>query len=144
MSPRADSPDRSSRARRRSFGALLVFAVAWSSLVLLCSCDGARQRAAASLTGGDPHQGLRTIERVGCGACHLIPGVPAAHGHVGPSLAGLAQRSYIGGVLTNDPDHLIAWLLDPRAHSPRTAMPQLGLKPDEARNIAAYLYTLRD
>lgn len=130
----------SSAKRRR-----LVFlcGVAWSTIALFCGCDPHREAHAAALTGGDPREGRRLITRVGCGACHEIPGVPAAHGHVGPPLAGIADRTYLGGVLTNQPDHLVAWLLDPRAHSPRTAMPGLGLTPDEARDIAAYLYTLR-
>lgn len=97
---------------------------------------------AAALTGGDPRCGLATIERVGCGACHEIPGVVGVSGRVGPSLAGFGTRAYIGGVAANRPDHLVRWLMDPRVLSPRSAMPALGLGPDEARDVAAYLYTL--
>jgi mono/diheme cytochrome c family protein len=98
---------------------------------------------AVALTGGDPGRGLALIERVGCGACHEIPGArgPAA-GRVGPSLAGFGARAYVGGVAANQPEHLVRWLIDPRALSPRSAMPALGLSAEEARDIAAYLYTL--
>jgi cytochrome c1 len=40
------------------------------------------------------------------------------------------------------PDRLVPWILDPRALDPDTAMPGLGLTEREARDAAAYLYTL--
>ena len=79
----------------------------------------------------------------GCVACHDIPGVPGANGLVGPPLAGISSRSYIGGVLENTPDNMIRWLLDPRAVDSLTAMPDVGLTDADARHVAAYLYTLR-
>ena len=98
---------------------------------------------AVALTGGDPTRGLALIERVGCGACHEIPGARGlASGRVGPSLAGFSTRAYVGGVAPNQPEHLVRWLINPRALSPRTAMPALGLDEDQARDVAAYLYTL--
>lgn len=97
---------------------------------------------AVALTGGDPVRGQAIVARVGCGACHLIPGVVGAVGRVGPPLRGFAARAYVGGVAANRPDQLARWLIDPRALSPGTAMPALGLRPDEARDIAAFLYTL--
>jgi cytochrome c1 len=38
---------------------------------------------------------------------------------------------------------LSAWLRDPPAIDPATAMPNLGLSEAEALDVAAYLYTLR-
>jgi hypothetical protein len=38
---------------------------------------------------------------------------------------------------------MLRWLRDPRAVSPHTAMPSLGIDEAEARDIASYLYTLR-
>jgi cytochrome c1 len=38
---------------------------------------------------------------------------------------------------------LTAWLRDPPAIDPATAMPALGLSEAEALDIAAYLYNLR-
>ena len=38
---------------------------------------------------------------------------------------------------------LTAWLRDPPAIDPSTAMPDLGLSEAEALHMAAYLYTLR-
>jgi cytochrome c2 len=102
----------------------------------------ARERAVA-LTGGDPDLGRVLARRYGCAGCHVIPGVPGATGSVGPSLAGFASRHYVGGVILNHPDNLVAWLVDPRAIDPQTAMPASGIGSQEARHVAAYLYTLR-
>ena len=66
-----------------------------------------------------------------------------ANGQVGPSLAGIASRSYIAGVLPNAPDNMLRWILDPRAVDSLSAMPNVGVAPSDARHIAAYLYTLR-
>jgi cytochrome c2 len=101
-----------------------------------------RQRAIA-LTGGDPERGRGLLTRYGCAGCHTIPGVARADGIVGPPLAGIADRVYLGGVLTNTPEHLIAWIVDPRAIDDKTAMPVTGIGREEARDVAAYLYTLR-
>ena len=44
--------------------------------------------------------------------------------------------------LPNRPDVLVAFLQDPPALVPRTGMPNVGLTLEQARHIAAYLYTL--
>jgi cytochrome c len=38
---------------------------------------------------------------------------------------------------------MIRWIRDPRAVDSLTAMPNTGVTPADARDIAAYLYTLR-
>lgn len=100
-------------------------------------------RRAAGLTGGDPHAGEEAIGRFGCGGCHTIPGVRGARGLVGPPLTDFGQRVYVAGRLYNSPDNLMRWIMDPEQISPGTAMPQVGATEAEARDIAAYLYTLR-
>jgi cytochrome c len=87
--------------------------------------------------------GQAVLAAWGCGTCHTIPGVPRANGLVGPPLAGFATRAYVGGVLTNTPEHVVQWIRDPRAHSLRTAMPNLAVPESDARQMAAYLLTLR-
>jgi cytochrome c2 len=104
--------------------------------------ETARARAIA-LTGGDPDFGRRLVQRYGCRGCHTIPGVPGAIGKVGPTLEGFAARVYIGGVAANTPDSLVQWIENPRSVDPMTAMPVTGISRDEARHVAAYLYTLR-
>ncbi|MBC6982559.1 cytochrome c family protein [Caulobacter sp. 17J80-11] len=101
------------------------------------------QVQAARLTGGDPEAGQAAIGRYGCGACHQIPGVPGAAGQVGPPLTGVSTRAYLAGRLDATPANLIRWIRDPQGVEPGTVMPDMGLSDAEARDIAAYLYTLR-
>jgi len=79
-------------------------------------------------------RGKVAAQRIGCGACHVIPGV-WPQGTTGPSLAGFAARGMIAGKLPNRPDALAAFLLDPSG----TAMPKQPMTPAEADDIAAYL-----
>ncbi len=106
---------------------------------LLGACDAP---APGPKVDGDAEAGRRAIAALDCGVCHLVPGVRGARGVVGPSLAGFAARSYIGGVLPNRPSTLIDWIRAAPELIPSTAMPQLPVSRREARNIAAYLYTL--
>ena len=78
----------------------------------------------------------------GCAACHAIPGIRFPKGNVGPPLAGMAGRSLIAGQLPNKPGVMVAFLQDPPALAPQTGMPNVGLSIGQARDIAAYLYTL--
>ena len=105
--------------------------------------DIKQKEAAASATGGDPAHGPALIAQYGCNGCHIIPGVDNATGQVGPDLAGIARRVYVAGVIPNTPDNLVRFIVDPKSVDQKTAMPRTGIAPDEARNVAAYLYSLR-
>jgi cytochrome c1 len=111
--------------------------------VMVAACSGEDPAARHRVTGGDPGAGGALIAAHGCTACHQIPGVAQATGTVGPPLAGFGWRAYIAGRLPNRPVMLTAWLRDPPAIDPETAMPALGLTETEALDVAAYLYTLR-
>ena len=93
-------------------------------------------------TGGNPAHGRTAIEAHGCTACHEIPAIEGPRGKVGPSLEGFAQRTFIAGELPNTPENLVHWVQNPHALIPSTAMPNVNLTPEEARDVAAYLYTL--
>ena len=119
-------------------------ALALALLPLLAACEGGRDTGGdGQRVDGDVARGHDLIERYACGACHVIPGVHDANGLVGPPLEGFSRRSYIAGELPNNAANLQRWLLNPPAVEPHTAMPNLGLTPDEARDMAAYLSTLR-
>lgn len=79
------------------------------------------------------------IVQYGCPTCHVIPGVPGAIGKVGPSLDSLSQRSYVAGRLPNSPANLQLWLMHPQSIEPGIAMPEMGVTPEDARKIAAFL-----
>jgi mono/diheme cytochrome c family protein/glucose/arabinose dehydrogenase len=82
---------------------------------------------------GDHRMGRRHFVSIGCAACHFLPDLERAQQ---PDLgqtafAGLGDRLPAGA--------LSAFLEDPRARYPDGRMPRLGLSPDAARDIAAYL-----
>ncbi len=115
----------------------------WAPLaaVLLAAC-GDKAEPPRTIAGADPARGLAAMERVGCAACHAIPGIDWPQGLTGPSLKGFGASPLIAGRLPNQPAVLTAWLIDPPSLSPETAMPPSPISEAEARDIAAYLYTL--
>lgn len=82
----------------------------------------------------------RLIAEVGCGSCHVIPGIDWADSRVGPSLNNYHKRSYIVGLVPNNEENLVQFLMAPQSIHPDTAMPDLGLSQDQARIISRYLY----
>jgi cytochrome c len=110
--------------------------------LLLAGCGAEARERAAAVTGGNPSAGAQAIERHGCGACHTIPGIPSAHGLAGPPLSGIGKRLYVAGELPNTPENLMHWIRHPREVNDRTVMPELGVTAEEARDIAALLYSL--
>lgn len=96
------------------------------------------------IPGADLQRGRAAVVAHGCGACHVIPGVRGANARVGPRLIGIAEQGYIAGVLPNSPANIMLWIQDPQGVNPRTAMPDLGVTEEEARDIAAFLYSIRD
>jgi cytochrome c1 len=116
------------------------------AVLALCStagCDDRAGRTARQITGGEPTRAAAAIRKYGCGSCHTIPGIDGATAVVGPPLERLGSRSYIAGHLSNDPETLIRWIRHPHSFGQVTAMPEMGVGDQDARDIAAYLYTLR-
>ncbi|MFP5236576.1 MAG: c-type cytochrome [Acidobacteriota bacterium] len=110
----------------------------------LTACTGGKAKGSYSVGDlGDAHAGKQLIRSYGCGACHIIPGVNGARGLVGPPLYYFADRTMIAGELANTPPNLTRWIEHPKQVEPNTAMPDLGVTADQAKDIAAYLYTLR-
>ena len=92
--------------------------------------------------GGDVQRGRALTQSMGCANCHTIPGVPHADGNVGPPLTRFADRTYIAGMLRNEPANLQHWLRHPQQVVPGNAMPDMGIDEQQARDLAAFLYTL--
>ena len=101
-----------------------------------------RRLWASALTGGRPELAEAHILKYGCAACHVIPGIDGPAGLVGPPLGDVGKRIYIAGVMTNTPSNMVHWIVDPPAVDPMTAMPVTGISEAEARDVAAYLYSL--
>ncbi len=120
------------RARART--AAVTACLAAAGLLGGCGSQSDAQSKASAERGHD------LIVRNGCGTCHRIGGVERAHGDVGPSLRKFQTDPRIAGRLPNKPDEVVRWLLNPQAIDPTTIMPNLGLRPEQARDIANYLY----
>lgn len=115
---------------------------AGAAAAVLGGCEGQVPRREHSVPGGDPVRGLVAMEKYACAYCHGIPGVEANQEIFGPPLDRWPDRQYIAGELPNRAENLVLWIMDPHAVEPGTAMPNLGVSEAEARDIAAYLYTL--
>lgn len=89
---------------------------------------------------GDADAGRRALEAFGCGACHAIPGIRSARGRAAPDLSGLRERSFLAGRMPHTPENLVRWIMEPQSISPGSAMPNLGVPEQSARDMAAYLY----
>ena len=115
----------------------LAVAIAW-----LVGCGRGSESAALRELGGDPARGVVALQHYSCASCHHIPGIVGATSWVGPPLGRLARRKYIAGVLPNTPDNMLRWLRNPLEFAPRSAMPNVGVTEQDARDMAAYLYSL--
>ena len=122
---------RSQVAGRRGIAVLIV--------LLLFACTEKK----SIVPIGNSDRGQQLITQYGCTSCHSIPGIKGPKGFIGPPLDKMALRTFIGGKVQNTPQNMIAWLQNPQAFDPANAMPNLGVKPDDARDITAYLFTLK-
>src|ERR1051325_7196653 len=87
-------------------------------LLLLCSVCSCTSRGevvrAEDPTRASVDRGESLLYSYNCGSCHSIPGVAEAKGTLGPPLGGFAKQVYIAGLLTNTPENLVRWIVDPK------------------------------
>jgi cytochrome c2 len=127
-----------------TFGILaaILFVVALAGIAYKFVEQRSRMRMhAAAETGGDPMRGEAMFIQYGCGSCHAVKNVRTATGAVGPPLDGIATRVIIAGHLSNTPANMEKWIRDPQHVSSGTAMPDLNVGAQDARDITAFLYT---
>jgi cytochrome c oxidase assembly factor CtaG len=130
---------RAVRSARHSAAMTLLISLASLPLV------GCNQKDDATIANfsGQAARGASLIDKYGCGGCHTIPDVANAKGNVGPPLNQVGSRVYIAGLLRNSPDNMALWIQDPQKVLPGNAMPAMGISSKEARDITAFLYTLK-
>jgi hypothetical protein len=116
---------------------------AGSMLLMLTACNPAPVEAPLADASAIA-RGKSAAERLGCGACHDIPGIDWPKGNVGPPLAAFGKRRLIAGRLPNDLPLLAAFIRDAPATVPGSAMPAMPIAGREAQDIAAWLQSLRD
>ena len=110
---------------------------------LLCACAD-KSEPPRAIMGADASRGLEVMDRVGCAACHVTPGIDWPRGLAGPSLQGFADSPMIAGQFPNRPGVQTTFSRDAPSIAPPPAMPAMPLTDAEARDVAAYLYTLHD
>jgi cytochrome c len=123
-----------------AFGLLLL------ALLPGCSSEKPGEAGAAPVAAaatGDAANGKKLIDQYACLSCHKIPGFDGPQGSMGPSLEAFAARKAIAGGIPNEPATIAAYLQNPQAVDPQNRMPPLGITEGEARDITAYLFTLK-
>ena len=114
-------------------------------LLILSACTTEPERGpVARVAGGDAARGPELLSAYGCTSCHVIPGIRGADATIGPPLTDWGERWYIAGLLVNEPDNLMHFIQAPQSVKPGVAMPDMGVTTSDARDMAAYLYTLVD
>jgi cytochrome c oxidase subunit 2 len=84
--------------------------------------------------------GEKLFTAKGCVGCHSLNAFNAPTGMIGPNLANVGARTYIGaGTLKNTDENLARWIQNPQLIKQGVLMPNLGVKPDEARSLVAFL-----
>ncbi|WP_245524916.1 MULTISPECIES: c-type cytochrome [unclassified Bradyrhizobium] len=110
---------------------------------LLAMTAAACEPGKATGPESDVRRGADLVKNYHCGSCHDIPGIAGADGNVGPPLHRIGTRTYIAGYIRNSPDNMADWIEDPQRALPGNAMPRMGISQKDARDIAAFLYTLK-
>lgn len=88
-------------------------------------------------------RGHRLVTTGPCVDCHRIAGVPTMVGEIGPNLTHVASRQQVAGTLPMSAESLALWLSNPRRVKVGVRMPDLGLPPEDIRDIVEYLVTLK-
>ena len=123
--------------------ASLFASVGLGLAALALTACGAKEAGPVRAQVGDAHRGGIWITREGCGACHVIPGLMQANGLVGPPLIHFSKRTIVAGYLPNTPENLQRWIQHPQQLAPGNAMPDGHLNDQQARDVVAYLYSLK-
>jgi cytochrome c2 len=115
-------------------------------LVLACAglvaCDGPPDRR-PTVGDADIARGRQIAADKGCVACHTFPDVKWPRGGLGPSLGSFGRQGLIAGQLPNQPGVLMQFVRNAPSMVPGTAMPAIPMTDQEARDVTAYLLTLK-
>lgn len=104
----------------------------------------AQQQPAIEPANPLDEQGQAVFLTKGCDDCHVIRGVAAAGGDLGPDLTHFADRLTLGaGTAPNNRGHLAGWVVDPHGLKPGNLMPATPLTGEELEALLAYMESLR-
>jgi cytochrome c oxidase subunit 2 len=86
--------------------------------------------------------GKELFTQSACMGCHTVSGVSA--GILGPNLTHFGSRKTFGaGSILNTPENLAKWVENPAHMKPGVLMPNLGMRPEQSKALAAYLLSLK-
>jgi cytochrome c oxidase subunit 2 len=96
--------------------------------------------APAEAVAAAPTAGEKLFLSKGCVGCHSLNAYDAPKGMIGPNLANVGARTYIGaGTLKNTDENLARWIQNPQVIKQGVLMPNLGVSPEDAKTLASYL-----
>lgn len=121
----------------------MIKSLALCCCLLACAFDCMADAPLWNVPGGNAARGRELVSEFGCARCHTIPGIAGPKGNVGPPLTKFGERTFVAGMLRNTPSNLQHWIRSPQSVVPGNAMPDMGVTEQQARDIAAFLYTLR-
>ena len=98
--------------------------------------------APGAYAGGSAARGKEHFEHFGCKACHVIGDDERVRNARGSSYDIAPELTHAAGKLNSD--WIFDWIRNPRHYNPTTKMPNLRLSDLEARDIVAFLATMRD
>jgi cytochrome c oxidase subunit 2 len=102
----------------------------------------AQQAPPVEPTDALAQQGKALFTQQACVGCHTITGVSA--GVIGPDLTHFGSRkTFAGALMTTTPENLIKWIENPEHMKPGSRMPNLGMKGEQSKALAAYLLSLK-
>jgi mono/diheme cytochrome c family protein len=95
-----------------------------------------------SFAGGDAKRGKNLVETIGCTGCHAIGDNTKVRETRGTSYDIAPELTRVGSKVS--PEWMYDWIRNPRRYNPTTKMPNLRLTDAEAKDVVAYLTTLKD
>jgi cytochrome c oxidase subunit 2 len=101
-----------------------------------------QQAPPAQSTDALAQQGQTIFSQSACVGCHTIAGVSA--GQIGPNLTHFGSRKSLAArMMPSTPENVARWIENPQHIKPGALMPNLGMTPDQAKALAAYLLSLK-
>lgn len=92
--------------------------------------------------GGNAERGKELANTIGCKGCHVIGDDLRMREARGFSYDIAPELSHAGSKL--DPDWIYEWIKNPKHFRPTTRMPSLRVTDQEARDLVAFIRTLKD
>ena len=99
-------------------------------------------RPKGSFAGGSASRGKEIFELAGCKGCHVVGDDERVRNARASSYDVAPELTHAAGKL--NPDWIIDWIKNPRHYNPTTKMPSLRLTDQEARDVVAFVMTMRD